>query len=424
MSSGATLRIDGDSEGYIAAAERANKATEKVADTWGEVGDHLDRAVGKVLNVGSGLSKINLATIAIGASVAAVGKGYADWTRRIEEAHAKSKEITATLSGGIGHLSPYQRRQAASLDSPLSYQERAEVVSAYQAKRPQASHIEVGEALRSASDAAVAGYDAKRFAATQADLAGFGQAAPDLAARLLKEGGSHAEGMASLMRDVAARSSTTDAYDLLPTLTAAARVPGGIDLVQRAWQTHVEQGRMGPFSEGFRERGATLVPGLGDRATLAAIERERAEDPAPQPTAGYLERQRAQAMRDPLHAGEMAAAAMAARTEIKDTDEQALAGAKRAAADALGTAMARNSGLDKVGISNARFMASFSASTHLSDLWAEPEMRRQGEQYRQVDAIRYDPGSRVVQLLDEQNQLIRSQRRPAVPAGFTGQDER
>lgn len=445
--SGATIKIDGDAQGYVRAAERAAKSTKEVASGWGQVGQAMDQTVGR-------LGKVNLAVLAVSASVAAVTKGYESWVQRIEKAAEAAKKTAESVAGGMGH-SKLLRDEAAKIASPLTMEQKGDVMNAYRSRRPQDSKQEILGALRSASDAAVAGFDPRRHAALQADLAGFGGSKADLATMLMEQGGDQAESMAGMLRDIGSKSSLQDAAQTLPMIHAAARIPGGMDALNQGWRAYLDQGRSGGFAKAFRASPVSLVPELGQRRTVAEL--AAADGDGMPAIPGLLESRRSAALMDPIQAGMTLNSVSENSRNIDSEKEKALEGIKRHAADEMGrilfdkNAGVRAAGYTAAGVakvlslgfadvdpSNARFMGTVSASLGLTELSEDKTYRETGRRYRQVNGLEdgelLDPSKpllpsqrreqdRSATLLEEQNDLIRSQRRPVVPPGFAAQGD-
>ncbi len=268
------LKIDADTARYIAKIAQMAEATKGVAkpvkeanELWEAGVEIVGRKIMKLTAVGAAVELVK-----IGAE--AVTEQYDHWIERLNEAKKTMESIAQAGKGPLGGSAAgpgADRGALLGMNSQLSIEQRFGAYNAFRQAAPGSTSAQRIEAVRAASDADAAGLGANEFASGIGKLRGLGESAKDVTALALGKGGAQSSAIIDLLAQITAKSGAEQAKNALPLALSAAQQNGGVGLLSQAYSAFSSQGRQGSFADTFRTMGQSLVPGIGDQATLRAI---------------------------------------------------------------------------------------------------------------------------------------------------------
>ncbi len=397
------LKIDADTARYIAKLSQMAETTKgitkpvKEANQLWEAGvEILGRKIMKLTAIGAAVEVVR-------AGAEGVTEIYDHWIERLAEAQKAMERIAQAGKGPLGGTpqGPGAARGALmGLDSQLSNDQRFAAYAAYRQAHPGATQAQGVSAVEAASEADRGGLNASEFAGALGKLRGLGGDAKDTAALALGRGGAQGGAIVDLLAEITSKSGADQARAALPLALSAASTVGGLDVLKQGYGAFSSQGRQGSFAETFQNNGLSLVPGLSTRQTLQTINAGVGQN---QYTRGYLGAIAGGGEGDPLNALDIANRKYAVDEENYNVRANGAAGLRRRATE--------------------EFQKTYDANAVMNPLFSKNlnELLQRGHYYdnagnHEINAAAQHANEQreIADKLEEQNEMMRNQKSPAV----------
>ncbi len=397
------LKIDADTARYIAKIAQMAEATKGVAKPVKEANELWEAGVEIVGRKIMKLTAVGAAVEVIRAGAEGVTEIYDHWIERLNEAHKAMERITQAGKGAVGGTAqgPGAARGALmNLDSQLSNEQRFSAFAAYRQAHPGATTEQGVAAVQAASEADKGGLNATEFAGSLGKLRGLGDNAKDIAALALGRGGAQGSGIVDLLSEITAKSGAAQAKAALPLALSAASTVGGLDVLKQGYSAFSSQGRQGSFADTFQNNGLSLVPGLATRKTMQDINAGVGKN---QFTNGYFGAIAGSGEGDPLNALDIANRRYAADEENFNVRVNGASAIRKMATKEFQETYDKNSVMNPMFSKNANELLQRSGYYDNDPNHAISAAARHATEQREIAA-----------KLEEQNEMMRNQKSPAI----------